>query len=471
MRRFSLYKRGNTFYARFWDPTLRSYGSARSTGETEERAALAVVALWEKFGHSAPNQGKDEPARTIDPKRVAALDDIMGRLRALDLNADDVKRVLGLFGDRGLVAGYALKHDAAGQPLVEFLRAAWGPESAMLTERTDLGRPITESHRRNRARRVEQYYKPFFKDRPIVSLSVSDFVAFRTMLRQKGLAPGTIKDIMNVSRTALKWAHAYKLIETDPSAGVRKPTAKEKNPRGILTPEETAALFQMDWLRHRSKVAAMAALTCGLRAGELSALRVESVMDDRLHVKHSYNTVDGLKDTKTREVRYVPLLAEVRNELRTLATANPYNTGFVFWRDVDGGPVAPKHFAEDLSDQLCLLNGITVADLKGAKRALQRRSRKVKADPADLAALKRVTAAREYWRGRGVCFHSFRHQYATMLAGALDAHHVMKATGHKSEAVFKEYARHATAKAFAKVATATQSEFGTILNFPEAGAI
>ena len=75
-------------------------------------------------------------------------------------------------------------------------------------------------------------------------------------------------------------------------------------------------------------------MSTGLRAGEVLALQVRDIGEDRLHVWHSWSGSDRLKAPKTNEERTVPLIGEVRTALLELARKNPHGMGptaFIFW--------------------------------------------------------------------------------------------------------------------------------------------
>ena len=104
--------------------------------------------------------------------------------------------------------------------------------------------------------------------------------------------------------------------------------------RGVLTDEEARSLFALPWRDEHSKIGNMLAMTTGLRAGEVLAIQVRDISDDRIRVRHSWNRWDELKGTKTDNERSVPIIASMRDALLELAKRNPDGVGptrFVFW--------------------------------------------------------------------------------------------------------------------------------------------
>ena len=64
-------------------------------------------------------------------------------------------------------------------------------------------------------------------------------------------------------------------------------------------------------------------MSTGLRAGEVLAVQVRDIEEDRVRVRHSWSDHDKLKGTKTGEERAVPLLPEVRTAMLDLARKKP----------------------------------------------------------------------------------------------------------------------------------------------------
>jgi integrase len=73
--------------------------------------------------------------------------------------------------------------------------------------------------------------------------------------------------------------------------------------------------------------------------------------------------------------------------------------------------------------------------------------------------------AADYWKKRNVVFHSWRHFYAARMTDKLEARKVMLATGHKTKAVFDEYAGHSLETDLGEVAVTTTEDFGDIVPY------
>ncbi|HUX39133.1 MAG TPA: tyrosine-type recombinase/integrase [Rectinemataceae bacterium] len=185
----------------------------------------------------------------------------------------------------------------------------------------------------------------------------------------------------------------------------------------------------------------------GLRLGEVLALRQEDVGDVVLAVSHSWNPLVGLKSPKTNEARRVPILPEVRDELRALAAENPHglgSKGFVFYSADPEKPMDQQSMLKALKEAL-----IALSASNGEKN--------------------REKAEAE-WARRNVVYHSWRHFYSSRMSDKLDSKKIMKMTGHKTASVFEDYAAHELENDLRDVAEAAGEAFGRIVPFSRKGA-
>jgi integrase len=462
MRQFSLYKRGNTFYVRFKDETTGKYLSGISTGETNERAAMATVYGWERDG--IPTRDGRSPDSITDTRRL------IEKIRTADLSASEARSIVDILTERGFLSSAVLTGTAASRTLADYLREFWDYDrSPYVKEKLAHRQSIGRKHCYTMARHVKNWWTPFFPDTALGELSREDVRAFSLSLADAAITDGSRLHIMTAGTTALRWAVNNGLISSDPSHGIARYAGPGKR-RDVLTAEEIGRLFSLTWPSESARLASLTAATTGLRAGEIAALRSEDIGADRLHVRHSWSDADKLKLPKNGEVREVPLLPEIRDKLREHAARNPWGTGpdrFVFWSTVrEDRPVDPLSFNRGLYDALTLFE-VPQAKLDAYKRVVQRRSHKSDPDPEDLPAYDRVVEIRRKWQTRGIVFHSWRHHYAATMASIVDRR-AMAATGHKSAAMFDHYADHATAEQFREVADASRLAFARVLQFPGA---
>jgi integrase len=426
MRRYYLHTRHGIFYAELVTPEGRKI-AARSTGKTTKDEALLVVAEWLKYGVPA---GRNRKPRPVDV--VMGLDGILKTIRKTDLNGEDACRIIAALKDRG-IAGVP-EDDRGAVPFTEFLTTFWDyAASPYVREKLAHGHSIGKRHCYESLNRVRQHYFPAFEGRPLNSISRQDLKTFSLNLKDKGLSASSINKILISGTTALSWAFREGLIPRDPTGALIRFSGEMKK-RGVLTPEEAEAVFSVPWKDKRAYAGNLLSITTGLRSGEVLALRKSDIGDGILFVRHSWSFIDGLKSPKNGEERKVPLLPEVKSALTELLEENPHrvNDPFVFYGLLENKPMDNKLLIEGLKNA-CSLAGIDAA-------------------------------------ARGIVFHSHRHYYAARMADRMTADQITRITGHKSRAVFEEYADHITRENLEEVGAVGAEVFGNILQFRKKGA-
>jgi hypothetical protein len=93
VRRFNLYRRGKIYYVRYWDEKTQSYASGKSTGETDERAAMATAAHWDKYGFPDGSS----------PQSVTDIHAILETARTAPLEPVHVQKLVSILADRGML--------------------------------------------------------------------------------------------------------------------------------------------------------------------------------------------------------------------------------------------------------------------------------------------------------------------------------------------------------------------------------
>ncbi len=414
MRRFSLYRRGRVFYVQFWNQQARCYASGISTRQLTRNAALATVATWQTSGI--------EP-RATSVEDLLSADTAIRYLRGAALTYQDARRIVEELDERGLLRS---PDDPSSESLVSFLTRFWDYEhSPYVADLHSHKHAIGRRHCYDMTRCVENHWKPFFADRALGSISK------------------TANNVLTAGTVALNWAHGEQIIPTNPGKDLRKYGSQETTAtRGVLTVEEARSMLSLEWSDERFRVATLVAMTTGLRAGEIAALRVEDIAEDRLYVRHAWSNQDGLKSTKTGTERVVPLLPSVRRELKKLAQQNPHGESaprWCFWSTVRADrPVDPKAFGD----------------------AFRRMLPRIYLNDEQMGDAELLARQREQWNERGVVFHSSRHLFATRLSAQLDERTARTATGHATREMFEHYARHHDEQTFQEVAKVTRQAFG-----------
>jgi integrase len=424
MRRYYLHTRHNgIFYAELVTPEGRKL-IARSTGKTTENEALLVVAEWLKNG--VPTGRKRKP-RPVDV--AIGLDGILKAVQKTDLNGDDAMRIVNALKSRGLIDVSIVKAGKGSILFTEFLETFWDyTTSPYVREKLVHGHSIGKRHCYESMNRVHQHYFPAFDGRPLNGITRQDLKEFSLTLKDKGLSASSINKILVCGSTALSWAFREGLIPLDPTAGLIRFSGEAKK-RGILTPREAETVFNVPWKDKRAYAGNLLSITTGLRSGEVLAVRKSDIGDRVLSVRHSWSFIDGLKSPKNGEERKVPLLPEVKAALMELLEENPHQAGdpFVFYGLFENKPMDNKLLIKGLNSA-CSLAGIDAA-------------------------------------ARGIVFHSHRHYYAARMADKMTADQITRITGHKSRAVYEEYADHVINENLEEVGAVGAEVFKNVLQF------
>ena len=424
MRRYYLHTRHNgTFYAELVDPQTGAKLTARSTGTKCRDEALLKIAEWLKSGIPT---GRIRKPRTLEA--AAGIENVLKVIRRAELNSDDALRIVQALKERELIDIAAVKTGKGMVSFTEFLEEFWDYEaSPYIREKLARGHSIGKRHCYEMRSRFSRYWEPTFRGKTLNSITRRNLKDFSLYLAEMNLAPASVNKVMAVGTTALAWAFREELIPVDPTIGLVNFSGEAKK-RGVLTPSEAQALFAARWKDKRAYVASLLACTTGMRAGEVLALKQEDIGERVINVRHSWSTYDGLKTPKNGEARKVPLLPEVRAKLLEIAGNNPHGPeGFIFYGKLADKPVDSHILVDGLHNALI---GIGI----------------------DAEA-------------RGIVFHSWRHYFAARMADRMTADQVSRVTGHRSKAVFEEYADHITEQNLEEVGRVGAEVFANILQF------
>jgi len=433
-RKYYLHKRKGIYYAELIVDGHKL--GARSTKKTTEDEALLVVSRWLEDGIP----GKGGKARPVEV--VMNLSGILKAIRKTDLDGEAAMKIVNTLKEKQLIDITISKAGIGAKIFTEFLDEFWDYDtSPYIREKRAHGQTIGKRHCYEMTSRVKDYYKNYFAGRLLNSIARADLKEFALFLSEKRQKPegfkGNFKEklsgsyvnkIMVAGLVALKFAFREGLIPLDVTSGLMRFSGTTKK-RGVLTPLEAQAVFKVEWEDKRAHVGNLLALTTGLRAGEVLALRKSDIGDRVLYIRHSWSTMDGLKTPKNGEERKVPLLPQVREKLLELLAENPHKVDdpFIFYGRLENKPM----------DEKILING-----LRAACEAI-------------------VIDA----RARNVVFHSWRHFYAARMADKMTADQIVRITGHKTKAVFEEYADHVIDENLEKMGRAAAESFDNILQF------
>ena len=301
-----------------------------------------------------------------------------------------------------------------GIKLCEFLWNFWDFDtSEFIKRRLAHGHSITKKHTICMQAYIKNNFLPYFgKDMCIEDLDRHKLDDFFFYLRdEKHFSAGTVNKNMNCANVGFKWLLDNGKIKTNPLTGIEK-FKIENEKRGIPTESEVKALLELDWNNNLAKLAFKLAAFFGLRAGEISGLRVcdIDVAGDMLHVRHSWSEVDKLKSTKNSDTRDLPIDHMTALQLMNQARLNPeYNDmSYVFY-----APHNPKEpFYPGYYGDIFYL------------------------------ALEKIGVSPAERKDRNIVFHSLRHFCCTVLSQRTDIKTVQSIMGHRTEKMSEHYADH-----------------------------
>lgn len=242
MHQFNTYKRNNIYYVRFKDPASGKWLSGISTGETEERAALATIYGWSRDG--IPSRSDRTPESLVSTKGL------IDRLRTAEMEDVDVESIIKVLADRGAIQSAVFSTDAdrgpvgafLEVPLEEYLLWFWDfDQSAYVANKIAHGHSIGRTHCDTRIRFVKKHWVPWLRENPttLASATRATIDSFSLQLGKKDLSPQTKNHILTAGTAAFTYAFDTRIIRENPVAGISfYSTCHQK--RGVLTQKKRA---------------------------------------------------------------------------------------------------------------------------------------------------------------------------------------------------------------------------------------
>jgi len=205
------------------------------------------------------------------------------------------------------------------------------------------GKGVRPATRMDYGRDLELHAIPFFGRRRLAEITLTDVRAFANHLRDRGLFPSTVRNVMAPVRALFSSAHEEGLIRWNPTAGLRLPQA-ERGAVKHLEPDEFERLIREIPERWRLWVRLLAYTGC--RIGEFIALIWGDVNLESGTVMIARRLYQGTLDRPKSPygVRTIPLTRELVAELRRHRLSSRYSadTDPVFATSV-GTPFQPSN--------------------------------------------------------------------------------------------------------------------------------
>jgi integrase len=449
---FTLYRRsaysscGNPgiFYVQFKSADSKNYyTTAKSTGTTDETKAMMIAWQWYSSGNIPDRINKKE-----SETHGMQLETVLAILRNNQLKPNELQQILATLKSVYKIEGGVVPNTSASIKVKDYFVKFWDPEkSEYLHEQKMSGKPVRNGHIQMMQQLVKNFWLPAFGEREIGSFTKKEIQAWlwklqetKVTVSQKSNAPETLSHgyanrIVSAGVRALRYAYENKLITNDCFTGINylqlNPKARE-----ILTEEQATKLFHKKWAHDNSKLANQVAMLTGLRQGEIEALRLCDLEEDKIRIRHNFARHDGLKCPKNGHERTVPASHELIALLRKQAAGNPHHqgeNGFIFWSTTNPDkPFDGKVWRMQLQEEL------------------------------------RKDSVENY---KNITFHAWRHFFSTYIEPQLTHSDLQKVTGHLTEKMLEHYADHETETALKNVNTAIEKILLPMSGLEEAKAV
>ena len=204
---------------------------------------------------------------------------------------------------RGLLKSFTISGSRQDVNFISFLLSFWNfDESPYIKEKLRKCHSIHRSYTKENIEVIKKYWQPVFKEKLLGDITRQNIDEFINTLSEFKLSPARKNKIIKTGTIALRWAFSKGLIDKNIAEHITLFSEQTKE-RKILSPKIVEALFRITWKNECVKLANLLSAVTGMRAGEVKALQVQDLHTDHIDVKHSYNSIDGLKTTKTNEVR------------------------------------------------------------------------------------------------------------------------------------------------------------------------
>lgn len=412
---YYLYKRANgRYYVKFVDQQTGEQSKAVSTGTDNKQQAERIALKLFAERKETPN-----PARQI-----------INILKTTPPDKDGIAELIEYMRKSGLIASASLPDTPSSQRFIDFALDFWDWDtSKYIKEKLMYKQTIHKTYCKRNVGFVQKHFV-FFKNQLVSEINRKKIKEFQLYLMEQNLSTETINQVTRCATTALKWAYYNGLTVQDCFTGLRFCSVVHAE-RKILDIDTAGKLFSKGlWTSTYSKLANLVAMSTGMRMGEIQALRRCDIGEDRIYVRHNYvyKNFEGLKECKNGESREVPISQELRNLLLKQVFQNPYKEGdeaFVFWGMLPGQPMDAKPW---------------------------------------LTALRRALKSIGYENPAEICFHAWRHFYASLMADLTPERKLQRATGHKTLAMLQHYANHAKAEDLEIIKENEEKLFSHIIN-------
>lgn len=222
---------------------------------------------------------------------------------------------------------------------------------------------IGQGRYENLKKAVDRNIKPLLGRKLIADVTPSEIETwFHEVVRKHGLAPQTARTRLIDLKCVFEYAQRYGYAKANPAQGaikqigslprVKIKTFEETEVRGLFLAVQDRPFRFRERSFHLTRAFVYLASLCGLRLGEIRALRGRHVDFARnvIEVRHSLTDSGTMKPPKTKAgIRDVPMPPPVVEALREIMAAwyVPNEMGFILTSST-GAPMSPGNFRNEI---------------------------------------------------------------------------------------------------------------------------
>jgi integrase len=189
---------------------------------------------------------------------------------------------------------------------------------------------------------------PELGDRRLSDIDSTDLIDLKEHLQGTGISDSTLRNCFVPLQALFRRAKLRQVIAVNPAADLELPTGDNGRERAV-TPKDAVALLKA--LPKEDQALWATAFYCGLRRGELRALRAVDINETCIHVEYGWDDKEGQQAPKSLASRRdVPLTKTLRAYLDAhLKRTKRSGEDLVFGRTATE-PFTPHHLSDRADD-------------------------------------------------------------------------------------------------------------------------